>query len=131
MAPKFYETEEFQKLNEEWYQKLKDTTFADGETFKDLEASVEDYTHLQLESPMQPSSVAYKSRESVEAYYDAVREFLHRGTFSNEKERTIWEMHCEGLSRRKIAKKLGMAQTTVQYYLKKLRKRMDGFCGKV
>lgn len=39
----------------------------------------------------------------MSCYYDRARDLLHHFEFESDIHKKIWELHCEGLSKRKIA----------------------------
>lgn len=85
-----------EELKREWYQKLSDTGFIDAE----------DTTH-----PDQPLKTwhSFKWRKSethknnsARDYYLKAMELIETYRFDNNTHKVIWELHCEGLSKRKI-----------------------------
>lgn len=116
---KFFETKEFKKLDAEWKTKLKESGF------EDLEEDVKDYKSLRTVTAIRPSNRFFQ-RETGEAYYDLVREYLYIGVFKKESWKKCWELHGEGLAYREIAKRLNMSHTTVQNAIEVTRRKMLG-----
>lgn len=61
-------------------------------------------------------------KESQGEYYRIASQILHEAEFKNERQRTIWELHCEGLSGSEIAKKLKLTKRQVKYAIARMAK---------
>ncbi len=107
---------EFKKLQAEWYEKLK-PDFEDIENEKGLKA----YAFFEYNK---------RIRHRIEAtteYYRLATHLLNEPVFKNKKEKTIWELHSEGLSIRDIIKKLKLERAalhTIHRTIIRLRKIM-------
>lgn len=91
-------SKDFKSLEALWYKKLEESGFQDIET---SEQHLE-YWHSRLFQD-QNTPDTFKAKE---AYYQLAGQFLHDHTFDSPFEQTIWALHCEGLSNRKIYQKL-------------------------
>lgn len=88
---------DFDRLRREWYQKAE----ADGE-FEDIERFRSDEdgwlkSHRELDPDVDYSC--------TEEYFARARAYVYEGKFPNERERTIWTMHAEGVPHDEIARK--------------------------
>lgn len=90
---KYFETEEFKKLNRQWRKKLK----ASG--FKDIELSDDELVRYSFHL-----TEAYRS--GTFDYYLKCAEFLLTHKFKTQFEKKIWELHTDGLSIRRIVEAL-------------------------
>jgi hypothetical protein len=89
---------EFKVLQKYWYELLRDTGFKDIENTEGL-LKEWDFNFFR----MRFNAIQY---EATKSYYDQARHLLHTFEFKNEMEKAIWELHCEGLSERKISQHL-------------------------
>ncbi len=97
MSPprKFYDTDEFQKLNEKWQQKLAKTGF------NDIEENEDRLKHWSHKYSLRPEQNAAKAE-----YFRAAGQFLHDYVFPDAYHRTVWELHTAGLSFREVVLEL-------------------------
>lgn len=105
----------FASLKLEWYQRLKD----DG--FRDLESA---RGHLKADVDKRTLNRAMQDKEPRETYFDLALTylgFLLEGT----RDWNIWFLHCEGKSNRTIGRILGMPNQTVDFRIKKIKKRAN------
>lgn len=92
------DSKEFKALQAKWDKKLKDRGFDDIEQ-RDGNLKVW-------------SSFFFKKRhnpilfEAKEEYYRAAGKFLYDHKWTSKKDRTIWELHCQGKSARVIVKEM-------------------------
>ena len=125
----WHKTKKFTDLKNKWYGKLEKSGFRDAE--KD-EVNIKQYSGktrireawekegITLEHPdLTPIADTYKYN-----YYQNCREFLGKYTFKNKTERTIFEMHTEGLGLRVIAVKLKTYKRKVHEILQRLVREM-------
>lgn len=83
------------KLQKDWYAKLRG--------FKDCEdTSKSDFPLKEYHSVRTQLRRTDVEKEAIEKYYATARKLLLRYRFKNQLHRRIWELHCEGLSMRKI-----------------------------
>lgn len=108
-----YSAPAFKVLKQEWYAKLKESGFTD----------IEDSTRAQ--SPLKAwHDRRFKNATDIKvqtsrAYYDRATSLLHTGRFKDKTHRRIWELHCEGLSTRKISEILSQeTELTAFRYVK-------------
>lgn len=90
---KYYETVEFEKLQNEWYEKLKKDGFEDAESKEILVGPSLD----RLE---------YANKDLREAYYYDALHFLTNGKFDNDRDAFIWKLHTDGIGVRAIMERL-------------------------
>lgn len=124
-------TPEFEKLQKEWYRKLKESGFEDTESPSGL-------SKRWYPSALDPTrNVAGQSGhtrfDAITQYYRLAGQFSHDFTFKNEFQRGVWELHADGHSVRDIIsamKERGfksyhwLVQTTIE----KLSKEMLSQC---
>lgn len=92
-----YKTEEFKLLKKEWYEKL------EKNGFKDIEKTTVNTTWLDAWHNFRFKGIPIVQRISTEDYYHWAQGILFTYLFKNKTHRLIWELHCEGKSRRQIA----------------------------
>lgn len=126
--PKFYETEEFKKLNAKWKKKLETSGFEDIEHEKDyLKRPASGKFNTKTEGrDFQLKHVYY---QSVEEYYRLAGQFFHDYPFKDNKEKCIWELHKDGISIRdslKIlrAKRFKVYKDFIEKTIQRLAKEM-------
>lgn len=121
-SKKFWDSEEFQKLNKKWQRKLEKSGFEDIEqpdgNLKKWSAS---YARIRYKK----TSAAAK-----ETYYRYAGQFNYDYTFINPVDRLIWQYHSEGVSIRDIAKILRKkrfplkTEKAINQIIKKLAEKM-------
>lgn len=85
-------------LLREWYEKLKDSGF------DDIENPFKDDQNIKAWHSFDFAAIDPIYFEAKAEYYLKASKLLHRDdTFYSKTERHIWELHCEGVSCRKIA----------------------------
>lgn len=97
MAPKFYQTEKFKKLNEKWADKLEKSGFKDVESDED---------NLKEWDTSIFSRYNQYTIEARQEYYRFAGHFFESHKFSDNREKLIWKLHSEGLSFDKISVEL-------------------------
>ena len=102
----------FKKLQDKWYNKLKNSGFedieqADGNLKKQAKS-----IHILYYKP-----VAYEAKQR---YFELAGQFLYWYKFKNEVEKKIWTLHSEGMSNIKISKVTGVYVQTVNHIVKAL-----------
>lgn len=99
--PKFFETPEFKKLNEEWRKKLELADFEDQE---------DEWGFLkQLDSRGRP-----KDMKSWEAFYSKLGQYLDGKKSVPPFHRRVLELYCEGVSEKEICEKLRCSRSKAQ-----------------
>jgi len=97
-----FKTPEFKALFREWNQKLRDDGFVDAEDFSLPDPALKSWHSLKWENES-----AQKREHEAKTYYALATELLHNGfAFKNDLFRRTWELHCQGMSERKIARVL-------------------------
>lgn len=113
---KFFDSDEFKRLKKDWYKKLSDEGFDD----------------IELPSGFVVPAFSHKTHkkdvnyEAQAEYYDQCLSYLHYGKFTKKMDKEVWELHCDGVTVRATAKKLGLSQSSVFRRIEKHRKRMKG-----
>jgi len=110
-----FDTKKFKSLKATWDKKLALSGFEDIENPDgSLKATTDSRTIKN----------ALKGKEERETYYSIARGLLNSNTFSNFETfyREIWELHCEGIGVRTIAKKLKMTSYKVEITILRLQK---------
>lgn len=92
---------DIKKLQREWYKKLKDE---DG--FEDIEDTNHPGMPLKTWHSHKWKNTPPEKFAATEIYYDKARELLNTYEFESPTHLKIWELHCDGLSKRKIEKVL-------------------------
>lgn len=121
---KFFLDPEFKELASKWSQKLKENGFEDIEN-----------SFNQKENLKTPHSRYFFSRytpdeiEETLTYYDMCMDFYWHYAFKSKREKEIWLLHSEGMTKRKIADTLRargfkICHNLVQYYIGRLKKIM-------
>lgn len=99
-----FKTKEFKQQQDAWYKQLKQEGFADIERSDKVGKASGRLKTDALKNILQsytPEQFAVK-----QDYYRLAGQFLHDYKFKSEKERTIWQMHSDGVSVRDIIKAL-------------------------
>jgi hypothetical protein len=86
---KYYETNEFKKINREWEQKLKESGFSDIEK-----------PDVRFSNKIRKEEI--ELCEKQENHFDMCREYLNSGKIKSIRNRSIFELYCEGFSIREI-----------------------------
>jgi hypothetical protein len=113
---------EFVRLQKKWYKRLAKDGFEDAEDagpyrfLKDWHGT--NFTHID---PV--------VKQASEEYWEDAFAFLNTHRFSRPIEKTIWRLHCQGLTKREIAQKIekrpdALKATAVLEVLWKLKKQM-------
>jgi len=120
-------TKEQVKLQQEWYQILKDDGFEDCEY---IDRKGEPKEWLKGNSKFSPIYEEQQSTDNAQLDYDATYGYFdsalviyHRNDFDNEKDRNIWLRHAEGATLRQIGKEVGKSHPAILRVVKKYRKR--------
>lgn len=100
---KFWESEEFTKEQKQWYDKIASTPDSNGEVFVDAENTTRKDKPLKAWHNYRFKDIPIDTRVGTQTYYERAEELLHTYEFENDTHRTIWELHCKGLSERAIA----------------------------
>ena len=126
-----YDSDEFKALQKEWYKKLATTPNTDGEVFKDIEDTNRADQPLKAWHDSRFKTISITQRLTAESYYEQATQLLHTYKFKNPTHRRIWELHCEGVSRRKIAFQIKDMKPTykhirVTYIIQEISKAIKG-----
>jgi hypothetical protein len=105
---KYWQTKNFQKLQELWRKKLESAGFQDIEQPENFKSGVKDGNlkqwttsrHLQGKG-LTPEYIAEKTE-----YYRLAGQFFWEHKFKNHVEATVWELHANGTSIRNIVKEM-------------------------
>lgn len=113
---KFYQTQEFKKLNDEWQSKIKKLGFEDIENPKN--------EYAPLEKTFDNRTTRTATAPETEQYYSLFQEYLINGTFDNERQKQICEYRSNGLTMAEISKELKCSKSAVAYQIWKIQKRI-------
>lgn len=116
MKSKYYETEQFKRLNAEWQRKLKSSGFVD------LEEGIPAYTQLPA---LNHKTHRSKDSPAVAAHFQAAFNYLGSGKFDNFMQKRIWEYYCNGATERLIADRMFISRSAVHSHIVKVRERMS------
>lgn len=121
----------FKKLQDKWYAKLEKEGFEDIEQ-KDGNLKV---WHSQIFQNRRRKRSSPEAWEAKTEYYILAEHFLNLHKFKSKQEQTIWQLHSEGVSYEKIAKRLKVlgferqtSKDSVQKVIKILAKLMVKVC---
>lgn len=87
---KFFETPSFNKLQKEWYAKLKDGGFSDTETLRDIKKNNVNQQVITID-------------DEWLQYNDKCRAYHFSNKIQDPTDRLIFEKHCDGMSNREIS----------------------------
>jgi uncharacterized protein YerC len=110
------DAKDFDALQREWYQRLKDDGFVDIENSKgELKAhgSQKDLERLRDWNT--------EGIRIVSDYYSRAGEFLNVHAFTSLADRAVWRLHSEGIGYHKIAARLGISYSAVLRTVHRLR----------
>lgn len=117
---------ELKALQIKWYDKLKKSGFTDIEAHDENpgkpDGNLKDWHSQMFQSSNTP--VLFQQRER---YYQLAGQFLHEWTFSDAKEKVVWQCHSNGMSTREISRQLnrdGYGKNAVFLIVKRLRTEM-------
>lgn len=97
--PKFWETEEFKKLNAKWNKRLAKAGFDDLEPVEGrLRKRTDDFTRYHKKT----GELDYAKEE----YFRRAGQFLYEYKFPDRVSKRIWELHARGVPVRGIAARL-------------------------
>lgn len=100
MAQSPFKEPKFLALFHQWNQVLKETGFKDAEDFSLPDPPLKDW-HGTNWNKTNPDKI-----EETQRYYELASGLLLRFRFKNRIHKRIWQLHCDGKSRREIAKLL-------------------------
>lgn len=99
MSKNPFNSPEFKALSAEWDEKLEQSKFVD------VEQTVGRHRLLKLwHASRFNQSWARRRFVEIDGYYDWAKSLLRAFPFKNHTHRKIWELHCDGKSKREIAK---------------------------
>lgn len=91
-------------LRDEWYGKLRESGFVDHECF----GHDGDCLPIMRSTPEHSVESFVRRYEATTDYYARCRQFQHTRAFLRLRtfDKVVWRLHCDGLSRRRIATQL-------------------------
>lgn len=92
------QSSDFKKLQNEWYQKLKDDGFEDIEDTRSPQRYLKTWHASYFQCRYTEDLFQIK-----EEYYRRRRTFLHEYPFKNKNHERIWQLHSDAISMREIA----------------------------
>ena len=108
--------DELRRIQRVYAQRMSGRGFSDIET---PEGQLQRETHLQWVREGNPARL-----QEQEAYISACRNFLADKWWEDDQERTIWSLHCQGMSIREAAKELGLYKDLVHKVTMRLKQEM-------
>jgi DNA-binding NarL/FixJ family response regulator len=105
-----YDSKEFKKLRDQWYEKLKDTDFNDLED-----------TRGNLKNP-DIRTIAWKNRERISEFYDKLNDYLRVTKGIKRRDRHILKLWGEGVYMTEIAVRKKLSYTTIKAIISKHKK---------
>lgn len=116
----------FKKIQKEWYDKLKKEGFEDIEDVHEKTEYIRIWHSSYFQTKYHPQVF-----EAKRTYYELAGQFLEASPhfrfelyFQCEIEKTIWEMHAQGIPVRTIAKKLKAKVCQIHKIIVQIRKVM-------
>lgn len=111
-------SKEFKKLQEEWYNTLKESGFNDAEKGQYLKKySFKLFETVQHRAALKDThdELFYQSKER---YFQLAGQFLYEHVFDTELHKNIWQQHAEGLSVREIGVLQDLGPNVIQQIVK-------------
>lgn len=99
ITQKFWKTDEFQRLNREWQEKLKEDGFVDHEDPSREHLRTWHSAYFQVKY----TALTFESKQ---LYFERAAQLLHTHRFKSKEQKEIWKLHSQGLSLREIARAL-------------------------
>lgn len=109
MSP--FKSRQFKELEREWYGKLKESGFEDIEDNSTEERRLRSWHNLRF-SNFSPIKICM-----ISSYYSYSADLLQTHRFINEEQKRIWELHCNGLTEREIAKEVPRYKKSMVHYV--------------
>lgn len=101
-----YQSKQYRELQAVWYKKLKEQGFEDIEDTSKSDRPLEAWHSLRFQK------VVGVQVDMTQAYYYRAKELLNTYQFKNKTHQRVWELHCEGLSKREIAEEIKNLEKT-------------------
>src|SRR5882672_4335109 len=113
------EAKKLKALQAEWYKKLKESGFVEIEDTKS--GALKEWSGHYVQGKRDKDFARDLIRE-VDTYFHSARSLLHGFSFGCSRDKRIWNLHCNGLSTRQIASRIGnIDHCTVYQVIKKIR----------
>lgn len=109
MLVKFYETEKFKRLENEWYEKLS------SEGFQDVEKRVGEALELRQFSGKPYYQNSDCQRFAKEKYFELIRECWELENFHNQMHAWIMQKIAEGQTAAEVYRELRLNKTKITY----------------
>lgn len=119
-----FQTEDFLRLRDTWYERLEASGFEDIEKHlsKTPNTLLKQFAAFQF-NEHDPDTYAAKQN-----YFYLAAHFLSSHSFEKEEHRQVWELHAAGLSFRRIAQALSTSKDRVELIVNKLKAQMKAQC---
>lgn len=112
-------SKQFKDLQAKWYEKLAEEGFQEIENVRTGQLKQWSMHYVQCK---RDKDFALNLIQETNQYFHSAQTVLNDYQFKTERERRIWELHCEGLSTRQIADRMGdLDHCTVFQVVKKIR----------
>lgn len=98
-------SDDLMALQQEWYLKL------EQEGFKDIENTDTPHRPLKKWHKVKFQDVTEDHVQAKLSYYSKAKDLLRSHSFESQAHKEIWEMHSDGLSKRKIERLLKDSST--------------------
>lgn len=117
--------EDFNNLQNFWYQKLKETGFQDIEDTQSEQRFLKQWHSRYFFIRNTPEEY----QENMDYFDMSLHFYWNYADFQNQREKQIWWLHCQGMSRREIAadfisKGIKISDSLVQIIVARLKKIM-------
>lgn len=120
-----FKTKQFKKLQDEYYQKLKEDGFNDIEdAWND---KLKEYNSRAASRKLEQSPFASKIYEETLEYFRLCDQILETYHFKSIWDRCVWSLHAKGFTNREIEKYLrldGLRKSTINNIIKEIRSFM-------
>ncbi len=120
-----FKTPEFKKLFQEWNELLKQSGLGEIENFSLPEPMLKTWNSFDWSSESARDPLRMLQARD---YYEKAEEILRTYAFKNERQRMIWDLHCDGLSVREIERELTFwlwdtKASTVHYQIQQVQRK--------
>ena len=102
---KYYKTEEFKKLQNEWYDKLDNSGFEDLE-WLDKDSGFGQNSGFLKKSLKKFNKLTKKDLADKNIYFSLAKDFAQDYKFKSRLHKYIWELYIEGIAYRKMIPKI-------------------------
>jgi Mor family transcriptional regulator len=112
-----HQSKSFNKLQKDWYKRLKDEGFNDIET---TDERLKKWESSRIRQALKNDTAMILINAKIE-YYRIAEQFLYNHKFESVYEKQIWELHTEGKPMRAIGKLFECSHVEIFNIVKKLK----------